>query len=66
MTSSNLIEITCSRCDHTWYVDLSNLDEEDLIIYKDEAQRKTYRAKCPNCGTYNVFTVEFEEERRER
>lgn len=60
--TDDLIEITCVRCNHPYYVNLSDLDRKDVVLYKEEVQWKKYRARCPECGTYNVFTVEFQEE----
>lgn len=60
--SDNLTEIACVRCGHTWYKDLARLDEADQVIYRGQVERKTYRVRCPQCGTNNVVTVEFEEE----
>jgi endogenous inhibitor of DNA gyrase (YacG/DUF329 family) len=62
--SNNRIEITCSRCGHTWYEDLARLDKADQDIYKGKMhniREKTYRVPCPQCGTNNVVTVRFEE-----
>ena len=57
----NLRAIECCRCGHIWHVNLDRLDAYELIAYKAELQCKDYRAPCPNCGTYNVFTVPVEE-----
>ena len=67
--SDNLIEITCSRCGHTWYEDLARLDEKNQVIYRDVVEQKheglveqkTYRVRCSQCGTNNIVTVRFEE-----
>jgi predicted nucleic-acid-binding Zn-ribbon protein len=60
--SENLIEITCARCRHTWYEDLSQLGKADQVIYRGQVERRTYRLRCSRCGTNNVVTVEVEEE----
>ena len=55
---SGLYEIECHKCGHRWYQDLDDLDDEDLILYKDvDAENLTYRVRCPACHTTNVFTV---------
>jgi len=68
--SNHLTEITCSRCGHTWYEDLARLDKADQDIYKNiykgkvhNGREKTYRVPCPECGTNNVVTVRFEEQK---
>ena len=51
-------KIKCHTCDHTWLVDLDELDKKDQTIYKDanEApQPKTYRVECPRCQVTNIF-----------
>jgi ribosomal protein S27E len=55
--SERIYQITCHTCGHTWYENLDDLDDEDLTIYKnaDEAP-PTYRVRCPECHTTNVFT----------
>jgi ribosomal protein S27E len=59
--SENRIEVTCIRCGHKWYIDLDDLDQLQQVIYRGEVVRKQYRVRCPQCDTYNVITVEFEE-----
>jgi len=56
--SENTVEITCSRCGHTWPQDLAALDKKDVVVYRDPAQQKKYRVRCPRCGTRNIITVE--------
>ena len=57
------LEITCSRCGHTWPVDLDELDEPDQTVYRGKrVQRKEYRVPCRKCGAWNRLTVEVEEE----
>lgn len=59
--SGNLTEITCVRCGHTWRKDLAPLEEADQTLYRGKVQQKSYRVRCPRCGTHNVVTVESEE-----
>jgi endogenous inhibitor of DNA gyrase (YacG/DUF329 family) len=56
---SDLIEINCPRCKHTWRQSLADL-EKMYTVYRDDTppnEAETYRAKCPLCGTYVVITV---------
>ena len=60
--SDTVIEVPCTRCGHRWYVDLSSLKEMRAVVYRGEVCQRTYSVRCPQCGTHNVVTVEFEEE----
>lgn len=55
------IEIKCVRCGHAWEVNLDDLEGVEQVVYRGKVVQKTYRDRCPNCHTYNVFTVEVEE-----
>ncbi|MDY7077506.1 MAG: hypothetical protein SXV54_11350 [Chloroflexota bacterium] len=57
--SNRLRQVKCCKCGHTWYVDLDELDKKDQVVYRGK-QPKTYRVKCPQCHTNNVFTVQEE------
>ena len=62
--AENTVEITCIRCGHTWWEDLSRRDEENQDVYKGYrgvSEHKTYRVPCPRCKTNNVVTVGYEE-----
>ncbi|MGC9396834.1 MAG: hypothetical protein ACP5J4_18470 [Anaerolineae bacterium] len=54
--SAKYVEIECCLCGHTWVVDLEKLDQVELITYKGIGTTPEYRAQCPNCDTYNVFS----------
>ena len=59
---SNLtVEIKCSRCKQPWYQDLTRLNRQS-VVYRGTTREEQYSAPCPNCGTYNVITVEIEDD----
>ncbi len=59
---SNLtVELTCKRCKHTWYEELSKFDRQN-IVYRGIKREKQYSVPCPACGHYNVVTIEIENE----
>ena len=55
------VELTCIRCNHTWYQDLSKLNRHD-IVYRGAKREEQYSVPCPKCGTYNVVTVAIEDD----
>ena len=59
--SKRLYEIKCCKCDHTWHVNLDDLDRQDQTGYRGIAD-KTYRVQCPQCHTHNVITVREEQD----
>ncbi len=60
------IKLTCPHCKHKWEKPLDELEKIETIfrLYEDhrkqEAQKKvvSYRAICPNDGTYIIVEVE--------
>ena len=58
---SNLtVELTCKRCKHRWYKDLSTLDRQK-VVYRGVKRKAQYSVPCPKCGHYNVVTVVIED-----
>jgi len=55
---ANRVHIECCACGHTWYVNLEQLNEVDLVTYRDAKKTADYRVQCSKCGTYNIFTAE--------
>jgi hypothetical protein len=52
------VQIECCACGYTWYVNLQQMDEVELVAYRDVKKTADYRVRCPNCDTYNIFTCE--------
>ncbi len=61
--ADELIEIRCPWCGHTWYESLAQLGQAEQVIYRGAVEVRSYRMRCPTCGTRAIVTVEVEEER---
>ncbi len=56
------VEITCPRCQHQWWENLS--DEPSLPVYRGTPaadQPSEHSVECPSCGNRFVVTTSEEE-----
>jgi endogenous inhibitor of DNA gyrase (YacG/DUF329 family) len=59
--SEKRLEVRCPRCQHSWYVNLAELDLQNQTVYKGVTYQRRYNLPCPRCGTRVVVTVTVEE-----
>jgi hypothetical protein len=65
MPTDPTIQLTCPRCNHTWYEKIENLEKPDQTIFRDASPHKRtqdYRARCPQDHTYFILKVQVEED----
>jgi len=57
MAQDEFIELTCPRCGHKWRINLRDLEQLEVVLYRGDAQTTDYRAACPKDGTRVIFTL---------
>lgn len=61
---SDIVKLTCPRCKHKWERSLRELERVETVYREEKGKPKpagrvvTYRAQCPNDGTYVIVEVQ--------
>ncbi|MBI4674485.1 MAG: hypothetical protein HY741_22805 [Chloroflexi bacterium] len=59
---NSIIEITCTRCGHTWTENVEDLKagkgDAERVFYRGDVKLYRFRVKCPKDGTWNIVDVQ--------
>ena len=54
ITMPPYVRTQCPRCQHTFSVDLAQLQKDSVVVYRKEAghtvEYREYKVRCPQCG----------------